>query len=294
MARAQWKGSISFGLVSIPVELHTAVRDHRPRFRLLHAEDRSPIKLQRVCQREGQPVGWDDLVKGYEYEKGRFVVLGKEDFEAAALEKSRTIDILDFVEASELDLRFLETSYYLAPGKGGDRAYALLREAMRQTGRVGIAKIILREAQHLVAVSVMDKALLLTMMRFADEVVDPASFNFPASGEIRKPELEMARTLVESLGDQWSPDKYTDEYRANLMRIIAAKAKGKRPRLEAEEEPRHAEVVDLMERLRRSLNARGAQSAKGGRTAKREVQQTQRGRKKKSSRPARRKRTTAA
>jgi len=131
MARALWKGSIAFGLVSIPVELHTAVRDSRPRFRLLHAEDRSPVRFERVCAREGKAVAWEELVKGYEYEKGRFVVLTKEDFQAAALEKTRTIDIRNFVKAEEIDDRFFETSYYLVPPKGGERAYALLREAMR-------------------------------------------------------------------------------------------------------------------------------------------------------------------
>ena len=162
MPRALWKGSISFGLVSIPVELHTAVRDTRPHFRMLHAEDRSPVKFQRVCQREGQPVSWDDLVRGYEYQKGRFVVITKEDFQAAALEKSRSIDILDFVRSDEIDDRFFETSYYLLPSAGGERAYALLREAMREEGRVAVAKFILREDQHLAAITVLDKALVLT------------------------------------------------------------------------------------------------------------------------------------
>src|SRR5882762_584420 len=129
MARALWKGSIAFGLVNIPVELHTAVRDSRPRFRMLHAEDKSPVQFQRVCAREGKPVAWDELVKGFEYEKGRFVVLTKEDFQAAALEKSRTVDIRSFVPPSEIDDRFFESSYVLMPGKGGERAYALLREA---------------------------------------------------------------------------------------------------------------------------------------------------------------------
>src|SRR5258705_788466 len=156
MARALWKGSIAFGLVNIPVELHTAVRDHRPRFRMLHAADKSPIQFNRVCAREGRPVAWEDLVKGFEYSKGHFVVLTKEDFETAALEKTRTVDILDFVEAEEIDDRFFETPYYLVPGKSGEHAYALLREAMRETKRIGIAKFILRETLHLAAVEVID------------------------------------------------------------------------------------------------------------------------------------------
>ena len=128
MARALWKGSLAFGLVNIPVELHTAVRDSRPRFRMLHAKDKSPVKFERVCAREGKPVAWEDLVKGYEYEKGRFVVLSKEDFKQAALEKNRTVDIRNFVKGEEIDDRFFETSYYLTPQKGGERSYALLRE----------------------------------------------------------------------------------------------------------------------------------------------------------------------
>jgi DNA end-binding protein Ku len=262
MARPLWKGSLSFGLVNIPIELHTAVRDHRPRFRMLHAKDKSPIRFERVCVRDGHPVAWEDLVKGFEYEKGRFVVLTKEDFQAAALEKTRTVDIVDFVKAEEIDDRFFETPYYLVPAKGGERAYALLRAAIRESGRVGIAKFILRDAQHLAAIEVIEDAIVLTVMRFADELVDVSHLEFPAKTETRKNELDMAIALVNSLASEWDPAKYTDEYRENLMRVIQAKVKGKKPELEAPQEPRQAEVVDLMERLRRSL----AQS--GGRTSK--------------------------
>jgi DNA end-binding protein Ku len=253
MARPIWKGSISFGLVSIPVELHTAVRNHRPKFRMLHARDKSPVKFQRVCQRDGSPVAWQDLVKGYEYSKGHFVVISKEDFQAAAVEKSRTVDIIDFVKAEEVDDRFFETPYYMVPGKGGERAYALLRDAMRASERVGIAKFIMRESQHLAAVEVIGEALVLTVMRFADELADISQFDFPASKSVRSSELEMAKALVNSLAGEWDPAKYTDEYRDNLMRIIQGKVKGKHVSLEPTSEPREAEVVDLMERLRRSL-----------------------------------------
>jgi DNA end-binding protein Ku len=258
MARALWKGSLAFGLVNIPVELHTAVRDSRPRFRMLHAKDKSPVKFERVCAREGKPVAWDDLVKGYEYEKGRFVVLSKEDFKQAALEKSRTVDIRNFVKGEEIDDRFFETSYYLTPQKGGERSYALLREAIRETDLVGIATIVLRDAQHLAALEVKGDAMVLTMMRYAEELVDTGEYSFPAAGSIRKPELQMARTLVEQLADKWDPSQYTDEYRANLMKIIKAKMKGKTVELHETEEPRSAEVVDLMERLRQSLEGTGA------------------------------------
>jgi DNA end-binding protein Ku len=260
MARALWKGSIAFGLVNIPVELHTGVRDSRPRFRMLHADDRSPIKLERVCAREGKPVAWEDLVKGYEYQKGRFVVLTKEDFRAAALEKSRTVDIRSFVNPKEIDDRFFETSYYLVPPKGGERAYALLREAIRDTGLVGIATIVLRDSQHLAALEVVNDAMVLTLMRFAEELVDISAYTFPAVKDVRKPELEMAKTLVKNLADEWDPSQYTDEYRANLMKIIKAKMKGKEPHLVEHVEPQQAEVVDLMERLRKSLEGAGSTS----------------------------------
>ena len=260
MARAIWKGSISFGLVNIPIELHTAVRDHRPKFRMLHAKDKSPVKFQRVCQRDGTPVAWEDLVKGFEYAKGHFVVITKEDFQSAALEKTRTVDIVDFVKAEEIDDRFFETPYYLTPAKGGERAYALLREAIRESDRVGIAKFILRDAQHLAALEVIENALVLTIMRFADELVEASSFEFPNAQGVRKQELDMAKALVNSLAADWDPSKYTDQYRENLMRIIQGKMKGKEVELEPEVEPRQAEVVDLMERLRRSL----AQSGGGG------------------------------
>jgi DNA end-binding protein Ku len=264
MARAIWKGSISFGLVNIPIELHTAVRDHRPKFRMLHAKDKSPVKFQRVCQRDGTPVAWEDLVKGFEYAKGHFVVISKEDFQSAALEKTRTVDIVDFVKAEEIDDRFFETPYYLTPAKGGERAYALLREAIRESDRVGIAKFILRDAQHLAALEVIENALVLTIMRFADELVEASSFEFPSTQGVRKQELDMAKALVNSLAAEWDPAKYTDQYRENLLRIIQAKVKGKEVELEPSEEPRQAEVIDLMERLRRSLAQSGGGRGRHG------------------------------
>jgi DNA end-binding protein Ku len=257
-----WKGSLAFGLVNIPIELYSATRDHRPRFRLLHAKDESPVHYERVCQSEGKPVAWEDLVKGYEYEKGQFVVLTKEDFKTAALEKTKTIDILDFVDPAEVDERYFETPYYLQPGKGADRAYALLREAIRDSDKIGIAKIILRDAQHLAAVEAIGDALVLTMMRFADELADLDDFRFPKAEGIRGAELNMAKQLVNSLSGKWEPDKYTDEYRDNLMRVIQAKLKGRKPKLKERETPQTADVIDLMARLRASLEGKRPASAK--------------------------------
>jgi DNA end-binding protein Ku len=271
MARPLWKGAISFGLVNIPVELHTAVRDNRPRFKLLHAKDESPVHYERVCEREGKPVAWEDLVKGYEYEKGQFVVLSKDDFRTAALEKSKTIDILDFVDPDAIDERYFETPYYLLPGKGAERGYALLREAIRKTGRAGIAKLILRDTQHLAAVEVIEDALVLTMMRFADELVNIDRFTFPKAAEARGKELDLATTLVENLVSEWSPEKYTDEYAENIKRIVQAKIKGRPARLKAPQEgPRGQKIVDLMSRLQQSLEAAGggAKSKKKPRAAK--------------------------
>ena len=278
-----WKGSIAFGLVNIPVELYSAVRDHRPKFRLLHAKDESPIQYEKVCATEGKRVAWEDLVKGYEYEKGQFVVLTKEDFKTAAVEKTKTIDILDFVDPKEVDERYFETPYYLQPGKGADRSYALLRDAIEKSGKIGVGKIILRDALHLAAVETIGEAIVLTMMRFADELADLEDFKFPKSVATRPGEMNMALQLIDSLSAKWEPEKYTDEYRDNLMRVIKAKLKGKKPKLQERETPHTAEVVDLMARLRASLEGKsGTKSAARGRktTAKTGEKKTARTRKK--------------
>ncbi|HMG12655.1 MAG TPA: Ku protein [Gemmatimonadaceae bacterium] len=251
---AIWKGSLTFGLVNIPVELRTAVRADHISFRLLHEEDLSPVKYERVCQKEGEPIPWSEIVKGYEYQKGKFVVLTDADFKSAALEHSKTIDILDFVKEGEIDPRYFETPYYLVPGKGGDKPYALLREAIRQTESVGIGKIIIRQTQHLVGVKVVGDALVLEIMRFANELVDASEFSFPSRDAVRPQELKMAEQLVGNLAEPFDPTRYTDDYRANLMRIIKAKMKGKKPSLEEPEaEARDSGVLDLMSRLRASL-----------------------------------------
>jgi DNA end-binding protein Ku len=251
---AIWKGSLTFGLVNIPVELKTAVRADHISFRLLHEEDLSPVKYERVCQADGQPVPWNEIVKGYEYEKGKFVVMRDEDFKTAALEASKTIDILDFVKQEEIDPRYFETPYYLVPAKGGEKPYALLREAIRSTGSVGVGKIIIRQSQHLAGVKVVGDALVLEIMRFANELVDEKEFNFPARDAIRPQELQMAEQLVANLAEPFDPARYTDDYRANLMRVIKAKMKGKKPKLaEPERETEDSGVLDLMSRLRASL-----------------------------------------
>jgi len=293
MARALWTGALSFGLVNIPVEVHTAVREHRPRFRMLHAKDKSPINFQRVCQKDGEEVAWDDLVRGYEYERGHFVVLTKEDLAAAALEKTRRIDILDFVESEAIDDRFFDKPYYLIPGKGGDVAYALLREAVRESKRIGIAKFILRETQHLAAVEVVGEALVLSTLRFADELVDVGSLRLPRSSSLKKKELQMATTLVDNLAAEWEPEKYTDDYRDNLMKVIKAKMKGKQAHLVPEEQPRDKKVIDLMERLRQSLEASGGRGGKRTATASRRTQAPRKTARSTLKKPASRRRRVA-
>jgi DNA end-binding protein Ku len=271
MARAIWNGAISFGLVTVPVQLCSAVRSQRPRFHLLHEKDEAPVRYERVCQREGKTVPWAEIVKGYEFEKGEYAVLTKEDFKRAALEKTDTIDVLSFVPAGAIDPRYFDTPYYLAPGKGADRAYALLRETIRAAGKVGVAQLILRQSQHLAALSVKDDLLVLTLLRLADDLVETASVKTPSGKGLRSSELQLAARLVDGLAGPWKPEQYKDQYAANLSAIIKAKIKGKgaKPRLGAigPSEPKAA-VADLMERLRESLaantNARPRPQRAGG------------------------------
>lgn len=279
---AIWKGSLTFGLVNIPVELRTAIRADHISFRLLHEEDLSPVKYERICQAEGEPVPWNEIVKGYEYEKGKFVVMTEADFKAAAIEGSKTIDILDFVKEDEIDPRFFETPYYLVPAKGADKAYALLREAIRSSGAVGVGKIIIRQIQHLAGIKVVGNALVLEIMRFSNELVDEKEYTFPPREEVRPQELKMAEQLIENLAEPFDPSRYTDDYRANLMKIIKAKMRGKPIKLqEPEAEEVDSGVLDLMSRLRASLEQgapkktartkRAAPKSRPARTARRKT-----------------------
>ncbi len=250
-----WKGSLSFGLVNIPVELRSAVRADHVSFRLLHKKDLSPVKYERFSSAGEGPLKWDDIVKGYEYDKGHYVVLTDQDFRDAALGKSASIEIVDFVEQDQIDPRYFETPYYLTPTKGGEKAYALLRAAIRNTNVVGIGKIVMRNTQHLVGIKATGEALMLEIMRFQNEIVDTDEFNFPKATEVRQQELKMAEQLVHNLAADFDPEKYTDEYRANLMKLIHAKMQGKKlkgPR-STKRTGDDDKVVDLMSRLRESL-----------------------------------------
>jgi DNA end-binding protein Ku len=257
VARPIWRGSLSFGLVAIPVQLHTAVREHRQKFRLLHAKDKSPIKYERVCQRDGKAVAWEDLVKGYEYQRGRFVVLTKEDFKAAAVDKDRRVQISDFVPAEAIDDRFFDQPYYLLPDKGGEHAYAVFLQALKDTERIGIGKVVLRERQHLVAVESIDDRIVLTMLRFADEVVEAPDIAGADRVKVSAKELKLAASLIEALASEWKPEQYVDDYQQNLKDVIESKIKGESVVIEGEERAYGANVVNLAERLRASLDAAG-------------------------------------
>ena len=283
-----WKGSLAFGLVNIPVEAKTAVREDHISFRMLHSEDLSPVKYERVCAADGEPVPWNEIVKGYEYEKGKYVVMSDDDFKAAALEASKTLEILDFVRHDEIDPRYFETPYYLVPSKGGEKAYALLREALKTSNAVGIGKVVMRQKEHLAAVRVIGDAIVLELMRFANELVDTAEFNFPSSELVRPQELKMAEQLVASLAEPFAPEKYTDDYRANLMKIIRAKMKGRKITVsEPEKEPADAQVLDLMSRLKESLSQGKGKGGGGAVRAKRKTAAA-------SEKPARRSRRKTA
>ena len=264
MARPLWKGTLGFGLVSIPIEVHTAVRDVGPHFHFLRESDLSRIHYRKVAANDEQPVGPDELVRGYEYDKGQYVVLTPEDFAAAAVKRNSAIELLDFVPAGDVDDRYFDKPYYLLPVSGGERAYALLREALRESGQVGVAKIVMREKPHLAAVEAIRDALVLSTMRFREEVVSEDEYRFPQA-DVRPAELTMARQLIGGLSSAWEPEKYTNEYRANLLKIIDAKRRHARPRLEAQQVDADAKVVDLMERLRASLGQAAGPKPSGAR-----------------------------
>jgi DNA end-binding protein Ku len=260
-----WKGALSFGLVNISTRLHPAIRTTGGdiHFRQLHRTDLAPIKYERVCSADGETVAWSEIVKGYEYKKGKYIALTNEDLKAAALESSSAIEILDFVKEQEIDPRFFDTPYYVVPERGAEKAYALLREAMRSTGMVAIGKFTMRQKQHLASVKPIEDAMVLELMRFADELVDPSQFTFPSAEGVRPQELEMAEQLIANLVQTFDAAKYTDDYHENVMRIINAKLKGEKIEVE-QPESTGTEVTDLLARLQESLaQAKAASHTRG-------------------------------
>ncbi|HWA87642.1 MAG TPA: Ku protein [Opitutus sp.] len=272
--RSLWKGSISFGLVNIPVSLFPATRREELKFRLLRASDLSPINYRRVAEVDGREVAWDQIVKGYEYEKGKFVVLKDEDFKRVDIEATQTVDIMDFVEVDEVNPMFFHRPYFLAPEKGGAPAYRLLHEVLAQTRKLGIAKVVIRERQHLAAVKAQEDALVLELLHFANELVDAEELKVPkGKTPARGREIEMAKTLVEQMTTEWDPARYTDDYSSALMALIEDRiAHGGRTTTPAPKPRRQTNVIDLAAVLRDSLKQTG----------------TNAGSKRKASRPARR------
>ena len=264
MARAIWKGSISFGLVNIPIALYPATRREELKFRLLRKTDLSPVNYKRVAEKDGKEVPWDQIVKGYEYEKGKYVVLKDEDFQRVDLEATQTVDIKDFVDQDEIDPMFFYKPYYLEPQKGGDKAYALLRDALKDTNKVGVAKVVIKTRQYLAGVKPEDGVLALELMHFADELADPEKLHVPKKPEVGKREMTMAKSLIDSMSSKWNPEKYKDDYREALMEVIEEKveAGGK----EIEEKPRKApkptKVIDLVSVLQKSLEQTGGTKKK--------------------------------
>ena len=274
MARAIWKGSISFGLVNIPIALYPATRREEFKFRLLRKSDLSPVSYKRVAEKDGKEVPWDQIVKGYEYEKGKYVVLKDEDFERVDLEATQTVDIQDFVHQEEIDPIFFYKPYYLEPQKGGDKAYALLRDALKDSNKIGIAKVVIKTRQYLAGVKPEDGVLVLELMHFADELADPGKLHVPKKTEVGKREMNMAKSLIDSMSSKWNPEKYRDDYREALMEVIEEKVEdgGK----EIEEKPKKArkptKVIDLVSVLQKSLEQTGTKKKASAKSRRKQNQ----------------------
>lgn len=253
MPRAMWKGAISFGLVTIPVAVYPATEEKTLRFNQLHDEDGGRIRYKRVCEKDGEEVTFEHIVKGYEVEKDRYVVLTDEDLNAIPVESSRAIDIHRFVDLDEIDPVMFKKSYYLVPEETGAKAYSLLREAMADDGRVGIAKVSFRDKEHLAALRFKDEAFVLETMYWPDEIREADFGGVDVSAKVRGQELEMAKQLIESLSGEWNPEEYSDEYREALLQIVEAKLNGQEIEVVAPEPT--AKVVDLMEALKASVAA---------------------------------------
>lgn len=261
--RAIWKGTISFSLINIPIVLYPASRQQELKFNLLRESDLSRVQYKRVAESDGREVPWDKIVKGYEYEPGKYVVMKDEDFEKVNVESTQTIDIIDFVKLEEIDPVFFDTPYYLAPQKSGEKAYALLRDALKKTERVGIAKVVIKTRQHLAAIKPQGNALVLELMHFADEIVKPTDLNIPSGVHGGARELEMASDLVKKMTDTWDPGKYSDDYRGALMDLIQKKVEqgGKTPVGGGPKKRRPTNVVDLASVLQESLARTGVSAS---------------------------------
>lgn len=277
--RAIWKGTISFGLVSIPVSLYPAIRREELQFRLLRGTDHSPVNYKRVAEKDGKEVPWDKIVKGYEYEKGKFVILKDEDFKRVDVEATQTVEILNFVPLNEVNPLLFYKPYHLEVGKGGGKAYILLRDALNKTGKIAIARVVIKTRQHLAAIKPQDKNLMLELMHFPDELRDMSELKAPEGKAPAKAEISMAEKLIESMTTPWEPEEYKDEYREALEEMIEDKvAHGDAKPVKAVKTKRASNVIDLVAVLKESLAAskskpaaksaaKPAASARSGKTA---------------------------
>ena len=259
MPRALWKGAISFGLVNIPVALHSAEQRNTLDFTLLDRRDFAPVGYKRVNKQTGKEVAWDQIVKGYEYEEGSYVALSEEDFRRANVEATQTVDILAFVDAADIEPIYFDTPYYLSPGKRGEKGYALLRETLRRSGKAAVANVVIRTRQHVAVLLPVDSMLVLNTLRFADEIRSADDYELPGEAKASAREVDMALKLVKEMSEKWKPGKYHDTYRDDLLERIKKKVKAGETREitepeEQEKEPRKgAEVIDLMALLKRSV-----------------------------------------
>ena len=262
--RAIWKGNISFALVSIPISLFSATRKSELSFHYLHKKDMSPVSYKRFCDAENAEVAWEEITRGYEYEKDHYVEITDEDLDNADIELTKTIQIQEFVQENEIDPVYFDKPYYLEPQKGGERAYALMRDALAQSKKVGVAKVVLKSREHLAAVKSVGNMLTLQTMRFSHEIVDASSLNLPAKAEISKKEMDLANTLIDSMSEKFDPSRYKDDYYDKVLGIIHMKVAGVSPEVPVPKGPGPAKIVDLMEILKQSLNE--TKKAKAGRT----------------------------
>ncbi len=259
--RAVWSGAISFGLILIPVKVYTAVEESGLDLDMLRKQDLCPIRYARVCRHTGEEVPYQDIVKGYQYKKGDYVVLEDEDFKRASVRKTQTIDIIEFVDQDEIDPKLLAKLYYLEPTKQSRKAYALLREALRKTAKVAVGKFVLRNREHLVTLRPEADLIVLEQMRFIDEIKRPSGLDLPAKVEASNRVVEIAIKLIDQLTEPFKAEQFHDTYREEMERVISERAQGK-PVIQEEEGPVPTEVPDLMARLRESLDqARRRKSA---------------------------------
>ncbi|MEY2485164.1 MAG: end-binding protein Ku [Verrucomicrobiota bacterium] len=280
--RPTWKGSISFGLVYIPIAVYPATREEKVSFRQLRKSDHSPIRYKKVAEADMKEVTADEIVKGFEYERGRFIILSDEDFQKVRIESTHSIDITDFVDLEQVDPKFFYKPYFLEAQKGGEKAYALLHKALSGTGKIGIAKVVISNREYLAAVKPDGLFLILELMHFASEVLTPEELSRPAT-TLNDKELQMAQTLIESMSTPWQPEKYRDEYRNAVMEMIEQKAKNKKLPPAPAAAPRATNVVDLVKVLQESINRsktvkvkRGGNSGNGARRTSTLVKQKRR------------------